>query len=374
MRIAVVCPNVSSNSLVRTYPIAKVLSRKHDVQVHGFAFGNGVFPPYRDSFEYDTVRARRNPAFWLQVAALARRIEGDVVYAFKPVPSSLWVGLLAARRLGVPLILDVEDWEAGWYWDRQLPDLLKHWAHVERPNALLWTWGSERLVGRCDQVFVVSRFLQRRFGGTLLRHGADTDDFDPGRWTSAKARAAVGLPEGRFAIFTGTPMRNKGLEDFLEALRLHGDPTIRLVIVGSFTHDPAYEALLRRDHGDAIVFVGPRPHDEMPLYLAAADWVVIPQRVSRETVAQVPGKVFEAMAMAKPILATRVGDLPEILEGCAELAEPDSPESLAASLRRLVEDPDRAAGLGRAARARCVADFSWDAMERVLEESLARLR
>lgn len=372
MKLAILCPNVSSNPLVRTYPIAKVLARHHQLQVLGFEFGDGVFPPYRDAFHYETVAVRRNPAFWNQVRSLAARIDADAIYAFKPLPSSLWVGLLASRRLGVPLFLDVEDWEVGWYLDVPFSHRIRHWAHVERPNGLLWTWLSERLISRCDEVFVVSRFLQQRFGGTILRHGVDTDRFDPARLEQAEARRHIGLPDGRFAVFTGSPMRNKGLDDFLQAAELVGDPSLRLLIVGSFTHDPAYRQALTQRHGDRIVMVGPRPHAEMPYYLAAADIVVIPQRLSRETIAQVPGKVFEAMAMAKPILSTNVGDLREILEGCAELVDPGSVEGMADALCRMLADPGKAASMGESARLRCLSDFSWDAMDGILSARLSR--
>src|SRR6185295_9969072 len=160
MRIAVVCANASSNSMVRVYPIARVLARRHRLQVFGFRSGREVFPPYANEFAYETLPQRRLPASLGQVRALARRIEADAVLAFKPLASSLWPALRAARRLRVPLLLDVEDWEAGWYYDVPLADRLRHLAHVERANGLFWTWLNERLVPRCDEVFVVSRFLQ----------------------------------------------------------------------------------------------------------------------------------------------------------------------------------------------------------------------
>lgn len=372
MRIALLCPNASSNSLVRTYPIAKVLARKHSLQVLGFHFGDGIFPPYRDEFEYETRAARWMPSFMAQVRDLASSIEADVIYAFKALPSSLWVGLLARRRLGVPLFLDLEDWEVGWYHDVPLADALKHLLHVERPNGLLWTWLTERLVPRCDEVFVVSRFLQQRFGGTLLVHGADTSQFDPARWDKAEARRRLGLGEGRYAVFTGAPMPNKGLEDLLEAVSTLGEPALKVLVVGSFAHDPSYRDRLLSAHEDRLILVGPRPHAEMPLYLAAADLVALPQKVCHETVAQVPGKVFEAMAMARPILATAVGDLPEILDGCAVVVPPASPEALRAGIVRILDRPAEARVLGKSARRRCEERYSWDAMERVLDGHLAR--
>jgi glycosyltransferase involved in cell wall biosynthesis len=371
MRIALLCPNASSNSLVRTYPIAKVLARKHRLQVLGFRFKDGIFPPYRDEFDFDTRAARQMPAFVGQARELASRIDADAIYAFKALPSSLWVGLLARRRLGVPLILDLEDWEAGWYRDVPWADALRHLLHVERPNGLLWTWISELLIRHCDELFVVSRFLQRRFGGRLLVHGADTSQFDPAPWDRAEARRRLGLPDGRYVVFTGTPMPNKGLGELLDAVEAVADHTVKVLLVGSIAHDTSYRDRLLGAHADRLILVGPRPHSEMPLYLAAADLVALPQQVSRETLAQVPGKVFEAMAMARPILATAVGDLPEILDGCGVVVPPGSPEALREGLAWILDRPAEALILGERARQRCQELYSWDAMERVLDERLA---
>jgi len=55
MRIALLCLNVSSNALVRTDPIAKVLARRDQLQVLGFRWGDGVFQPYRDEFDCEIV-------------------------------------------------------------------------------------------------------------------------------------------------------------------------------------------------------------------------------------------------------------------------------------------------------------------------------
>jgi glycosyltransferase involved in cell wall biosynthesis len=141
----------------------------------------------------------------------------------------------------------------------------------------------------------------------------------------------------------------------------------RLLIVGSFDHDPGYRRLLLERFGDLIVLVGPRPHSEMPLFLSIASIVALPQQRSRETEAQVPGKVFEAMAMGCPILATAVSDLPEILEGCGLVVPPGDPKTLGSGLRTLLGDRELRARLGAQARRRCEERFSWDAMQSVLD-------
>lgn len=372
MRIAILCADASTNSLVRVYPIAKVLQRRHDVRLLGFRSADQVFAPYSAEFEFDTTRARRLPRFLGQVAALASRVDADLVYAFKPLPASFWVGLLARRRLRVPLLLDVEDDEVAFYEEVPLLDRLRHLVHLERPNGYLWSALTARAAKLADEVFVVSRTLQRRFGGTLLVHGADTAAFDPSRVSRAQALRALDLPDADYVVFTGAPARHKGIEDLLEAVRRLSSPRLRVLIVGSFRQQPALREELEARHGGYLVVRDARPHAEMPAVLAAARAVVLPQRAGRIAEAQVPGKVFEAMAMARPIVATAVSDLPEILDGCGHVVAPGDVDALASGMEAVLSRPDEAKAMGTRARIRCEQLYSWDAMERVLTGTLAR--
>ena len=72
------------------------------------------------------------------------------------------------------------------------------------------------------------------------------------------------------------------------------------------------------------------------------------------------------MAMAKPIIATNVSDLPEILNGCGWIVEPGQPKELAQAIQYVLDNPDEAANNGLLARARCKEKYSYDAMEKVL--------
>ena len=104
----------------------------------------------------------------------------------------------------------------------------------------------------------------------------------------------------------------------------------------------------------------------MPEILKLADLVILPQRNTAIAEAQVPGKVFEAMAMAKPIIATTVSDLPEILDGCGWIVEPENPGQLAQTIQYVLDNPKEAEEMGQKARQRCIEKYSWDAMEEIL--------
>jgi len=76
--------------------------------------------------------------------------------------------------------------------------------------------------------------------------------------------------------------------------------------------------------------------------------------------------------MAKPIVASRVGDLPDVLEGCGVVVEPENTAELAGAIEQLLADPEGAREMGRRARERCVREFSHDAIARVLAGVLRR--
>lgn len=371
MRIICLTADASSNSLVRVVPVAKVLARNHEVTIAGFMSEDSVFSQYAQDFEFHTVKTRNLPRFLSQVNVLARSLDADLLYAFKPLATSLWTGLAASRRLGVPLALDIEDWEVGWYLDKPWLDRAKHLAHVERPNGLMWSILSERLASRAEHRFVVSRFLQKRFGGTLLSHGPDMSVFQPDRWDRQEALRNFGLDDLNYVLFAGTPMRSKGVEEVLDALSRLNRSDTRMLIVGSTNHDPDYCARLKARYGDILVMTGARPHGDMPALLSVATVVALPQRRTRETIGQVPGKVFEAMAMGRAIVATSVSDLPEILDGCGRVIEPDDSTALEHALTELLDDEELRRELGSRARRRCQERYGWDAMETILESAFS---
>jgi len=70
--------------------------------------------------------------------------------------------------------------------------------------------------------------------------------------------------------------------------------------------------------------------------------------------------------MAKPIIATAVSDLSEILDGCGWVVEPENPEKLAEAIQYVFDHPEEAKEIGWKAREKCIEKYSWDAMEEIL--------
>jgi glycosyltransferase involved in cell wall biosynthesis len=176
-------------------------------------------------------------------------------------------------------------------------------------------------------------------------------------------------------MFLGTPRGHKGVDDLVDAVGAIGGNT-RLVMVGA---DPASDSGRRWSTHPWVRLVGEIPFERVPEHLIAADVVAVPQRATSDTLGQVPAKLFDAMALGRPIVSTAVSMIPEILDGCGVLVPPGDSVALAGAVRRLLDDPASAAEIGRRARERCQARYSFTAARAalfpVVERALAaRLR
>ena len=369
MKVSVLAFDLSDNATGRADLLARLLAPRYEVEVVGPRFGDDVWRPARGgAVRYRPRPGARWPRLGAALPALARLADGDILLASKPRPTSFGVALLARRQRRRPLILDIDDWELGFFYRSGFWGRVGRLLNVSNPNGLPWTWLAERLVSRADALTVASRFLAERFGGVLVPHVRDTDAWAPERFDRAAARARLGVGDAPVVMFLGTPRGHKGIEDLVEATA--GLDGARLVVVGARADSAAARRWAGREH---VRVVGEIPFDEVPRYLVAADVVAVPQRATTDTLGQVPAKLFDAMALARPIVSTAVSMIPEILEGCGVLVPPANPTALRAALGRLLGDPDGAAELGRRARQRCAERYSFTAARAVLYPLIDRL-
>ncbi len=365
MKISVLCFDCSDNATGRAYLLARLLRPEYEVEVVGPCFDGEIWAPVNDgSVKFRTLPGSRYPRFLGTLPALARLADGDLLYASKPRPSSFGVGLLARRARRRPLLLDIDDWEVGFFYRSGWWGCFGRFLNIGNPNGLPWTWLMERLTRRAQAITVGSRFLEEKFGGTLIPHVRDTDEWRPERYRPEAGRSRLGLGAERVVMFLGTPRSHKGVDDLAEAIRLLARPDVILAVVGCAPESAAGRRL--SGLGRSVRLVPEIPFAEVPLYLAAADVVAVPLRLGPDTVGQVPAKIFDAMALARPIVSTRASMIPEILDGCGLLVEPRDPAALARAIGWLLDHPAEAKVLGERARERCVARYSYAAARRIL--------
>ena len=370
MKVSVVASDLSRNATGRADLLARLLAPRYDAEVVGPCFGADVWRPARESpIPYRSLPGARYPRFAARVRALVDLVDGDLIYASKPLATSLGLALRARALRPRPLLLDIDDWEVGFFYRSGAWGRLGRFLNVGNPNGLPWTWMMERLVRRADAITVANRFLERRFGGTLLPHVRDTDAWNPARYDRAAARARLGVGDDKVVMFLGTPRGHKGVDDLVEAVGSLGRGVV-LALVGV---DPARSGAPRWSAPSHVRVTGEIPFDEVPRHLVAADVVAVPQRDTTDTIGQVPAKLFDAMALGRPIVSTSVSMIPEILEGCGLVVAPGDVSALAGAIKRLLDNPGEAAALGRRARKRCEARYSFRVARATLFPLLDRL-
>ena len=297
-------------------------------------------------------------------------IRDSIYIACKLRPTSFGIALLKKCLSGSPVLLDIDDWEAGFYYHSNFWGRVGRFLNFSNPNGLPYTWLMEKLVGFADSVIVSNRFLQDRFTGLMVRHCRDTTALNPDNFDSKKVKSSLGLGNNRVIMFMGTPRAHKGIDDLIQAVEGLSSSDLRLVFIGaepSFYSTRCKTSLIQ----ERLVVFPKVPFEELPKYLAAADILVIPQRDTTDTQGQSPAKLFDAMAMAKPIITTRVSDIPEVLGGNGYLVEPGNPEELGRTLQYVLDHPEEARKRGLRARERCMEFYDIKVMKAKLESLIS---
>lgn len=255
------------------------------------------------------------------------------------------------------MVLDIDDNELAMippYSKYPLKNLVYGLPHLQNPNGFAYTWALDRQIRHANAITVVSRYFQRSYGGTLIPQYVDTERFDPARYDVGEIRRAEGLGEAPAIAFVGIAQPNKGVGEVLKAMEQLSEKW-QLWIVGPKT--PYAQELAKNPR---VRLIGTQPPEKAPEFLAAADMVVLPQVRGPHSDGQMPIKLFEAMAMAKPIVATGLADIPEVLNGCGIVATPGDIDTLAKAMQAFEENPELAKSLGEKARQRCEREFSWN--------------
>jgi glycosyltransferase involved in cell wall biosynthesis len=274
-------------------------------------------------------------------------------------------GLDLARRLRAPSVLFVpaaKVWEAERWgttrpgWGRWLE------GRAERPALLgadLVACGSEAVVKQVLRIGVPDRRVLLTPTGVNLELFAEPPDPVP-------LRRRMGL-EDRFVVgWIGSFRRFHALEQAVEAAA--GVPGAALLLVGDGPERVRIERLAH-DRGVSATFTGTVAHHELPAYLAVMDAAVI-LAPRDEPFHYSPLKLAEYMAAGLPVVVPAVGQLAHRLTDGVDalVVTADDGAALGTALRRLRDDPEERARLGKAARAAAEAEWSWDdQVQRVID-------
>jgi glycosyltransferase involved in cell wall biosynthesis len=305
----------------------------------------GAFPePYTFS-----LRARR--------ALLAGLADFDLIHDNQV----LAYGLLALPRAGLPLVTTIHhpisidrriEIEAA----RGLSKLAKRrwYTFVRMQRKVARRCGPIITSSGCSRDDIVREFRAAQDNVHVIPLGVDTRLFHP--------RPAPRVP-GRIVAVASADSPIKGVATLLRAVgKLATERDVQLIVVGKpTTGGPTDRLAGELALGDRVKFVHGISDDEVAELTASAEIACVPSLYEGFSLPAV-----EHMASGTPLVASRTGALPEVVGDAAVLVQPGDPEELAATLRDLIDSPQRRAALGQAAWQRVQERFTWSAVAKAV--------
>lgn len=302
-------------------------------------------------------RTRAHLWAWWPLARLLRGERVDVIHAHK-FGSNIW-GVVFGRLCGVPVVITHEH---GWAFEGRRIKM-----YLDR-----------ELIARGSNAFIaVSREDRRRM---IEIEGIDPETavfvpngiapLPPPSGRDVRAELGIGARDP-VVISVGFLRRPKTMDVLIDAAARIAPrfPGLRVLIVGEGADRPSYEALIERlGLVGTVELLGLR--SDVPDLLAASDVAVL----STDSEGS-PLSVMEYMDAGLPVVATRVGGIPDLIDDGVEglLVERRDPEGLASAIGRLLSDPAEASRMGERARERRRREFGIDAMVANLEDLYLRL-
>ena len=306
--------------------------------------------------------------------AVARGSPSEVIYERRLSPK---IAFGVNRLLGLPYVVEINgiEEEAAMQ-GRARRSAIRGVKHRVRRRMFLKAHG---VVTVSD---LLGEAVHRRYGLPRERvfvvpNGVDTDRFRP--MEPSAARRQLAWPAAPWVVFVGNLVTWQGLDTLVRAApEVIEGCGARIAIVGDGQMRSTLETLAENlGIADRVVFVGSVPYEDVPTYIGAASACVAPfTRARNEAIGLSPLKVYEYLACGRPVVASGVPGISELLQrsGAGLLVPPDDSRALAATLREVLEDPTRAREMGDRGRAFAVNECSWgrtaESVERVLKSAV----
>lgn len=264
----------------------------------------------------------------------------DIIVATSPQFFCGWAGVILSRLRRRPFVLEIRD-----IW----PESIETVGAIRFRPILRFLQFLERVMYRsADHIVAVGEGYRRKILEkvniperiSVVMNGVDLERFCPQPVDSELRRRWNG--EGKFVCaYVGTIGMAHGLDVVLEAaekLRDSGRDDVVFWLVGEGARKEELEHEARRRGLDGrVIFTGRLPKEEMPRVIASADACLVHLRKTELFETVIPSKIFEMMAMGKPIIMGVRGEALRIVEeaGAGVAMEPESAESLLACIEKL---------------------------------------
>ncbi len=303
----------------------------------------------------------------MKSSSIFRKIDPDVVVLNYPSPYTGLLGFLEGRLWKKKVIVDFNDLIAQ-YSNTMLR--LGEASVMAKLTILVQTF----IIRNSDRMIAPTRFIkkyaesqgvpQKRM--SLIPNGADVNAFNLNKVKLSQTRKTMRLTDKSLCVYSGRLDGWAGINIILRLCNIARKkrPDIRFLLVGSGQNQEI--------HGENITYLGEIPHENVPSLLATADVILIPFPNDEVAHAASPLKLFEGMSMQKPVVASRVSGIQDVIRDGENgfLADPDSPEEWMLKIETVLDSKEVAARVGKNAKRTVEDSYDWNMLTRQCEEVL----
>ena len=383
-------PPETGAAQVRLKEVAKGLQRQGHEVVVVTAFPNhpqGVIPPEYQGYwsmkdEVDGIPVYRTWVYPVQRGRFWKRLLNYFSFTF----SSLW-GIFKAGPCDVifvespPLFLGMTAVLGKWIKGAKLifnvsdlwPESAVALGLVTNKTLIRLTEGLETwLYNRSWKLSAVTlgireTWLKRGIPErkvAFLPNGVNLELFRP-LPPDVEMQEKLGLKDKFVLVYAGTMGYAQGLESVLEAANLlREDEHIHFLFLGDGTEKPKLEQMTEELKLTNVQFLGFQPVTDMPRYFSLAGGSIVPLKKLKLFEGARPSKMFPAMGCGVPIIYSGEGEAVDLIQeaGAGLTVQPESPQEMAAAIRKLSQMPDGGKSLGQNGRQYVEKNYSWDSI------------
>ncbi len=282
--------------------------------------------------------------------SLMEKFKPDILHTNTATPDG-FVGVLIKKKYKIPLISSLRGSDINIY------------PHRDKFTMLL----TKKVISDSDQVISVSKDLSATAEKItspkkkikVIYNGCDLNIFSFNKHFRLLIRKKLNISDkAKVIIFIGQVEKSKGvyelIKSFNDLAQKYSD--LHLIIAGNRLEEPSLDYLVSGNLKNRIHFAGRQPYKEIPHFLSAADVFVLPSYNEG-----LPNVVLEAMACGLPVVATKVGGIPEAVEHGKSgfLVNKKDVKSLTNYINILLNDEDLAIKMGAYGRNIIKCNFSW---------------
>ncbi len=311
------------------------------------------------------------PLLLLKAVRILAALKPEVVVVNYPSPYTGLVGFAAAKLFRKPVMVDFSDLIAQY-----TANMLNLKRGCFKARMLIHM--QNQIVKNSEFIVAPTTFIKNYALAQgvsvekvrLIPNGVDAEFFKSERYDGELAKKKLGLFRERTCLYCGRLDAWAGVNMIskLCSAALERKMDVKFVLVGSGEQQKTV-------WDGNVVLLGEHPYECIPEIIAAADCVLVPFPQNEVSHGASPLKLFEGMAMEKPVIASRVSGIEEVISDGENgyLADPQNVEEWIGKIEKVLKSRKEALNVGRKARKTVEKNFNWSLLAKEFEEALTKL-